>query len=217
VLSVRTSGISPTVNLTSTGGSTAYSANSGTATITVTAVNDAPVAVAQAVTTPEDTAKAITLSGTDVEGSALTYSVATQPTKGTLSGTAPNLTYTPNANANGSDSFTFVANDGVQTSVAATVSISITAVNDAPTISSAAFQKIYETVNPSRNQSGAIVYSQGYGTGASDAASQFSATGQSISRIRYRMDLTVGGTARYAEATFDGWSGVKASDLRVAA
>ena len=67
----------------------------------MTAVNDAPVANAQSVTTNEDTAKAITLSGSDVDGNPLTYSVVTQPAHGALSGTAPNLTYTPAANYNG--------------------------------------------------------------------------------------------------------------------
>ena len=77
-----------------------------TVCITVTPVNDAPVANAQSgVTTAEDTAKAITLTGTDVEGNALTYTVVTQPAHGTLSGTAPNLTYTPAANYNGSRQF----------------------------------------------------------------------------------------------------------------
>jgi PKD repeat protein len=49
-----------------------------------------------------------------------------------LSGTAPYLTYTPHANANGTDSFTFCANDGRFDSPAATVTINITPVNDAP-------------------------------------------------------------------------------------
>ena len=61
--------------------------------------------------------------------------MVTGPTKGTLSGTAPNLTYTPNANANGADSFTFKANDGTVDSNIATVSITVTAVNDAPVAS----------------------------------------------------------------------------------
>ena len=103
-----------------------------TVTISVTAVNDAPVASAQSVTTAEDTAKAITVSGSDIDGNALTYSVVTAPTKGTLSGTAPNFTYTPAANTNGTDSFTFRANDGVANSANATVTLSITAANDAP-------------------------------------------------------------------------------------
>ncbi len=83
-----------------------------TVSITVTAANDTPVAVAQSVTTAEDTALPITLAGTDVENSALTYTVVSQPANGTLSGTAPNVTYTPSANSNGADSFTFTVNDG---------------------------------------------------------------------------------------------------------
>ena len=103
-----------------------------TISITITAVNDTPVATAQSVTTSEDTAKSITLSGTDVENSSLTYSIVTQPAHGILTGTAPNITYTPAANYNGSDSFTFKVNDGTANSAPATVSITITAVNDAP-------------------------------------------------------------------------------------
>src|SRR6185295_4156795 len=104
--------------------------------ITVAAVDDAPVANAQAVVTDEDTAKAITLSATDAEGSPLTYTVVAPPAHGTLSGTAPALTYTPAANYNGPDSFTFRANDGTLDSTVATVSIAVTAVNDAPVASS---------------------------------------------------------------------------------
>ena len=54
------------------------------------------------------------------------------PAHGTLSGTAPNLTYTPAANYNGADSFTFKVNDGTVDSAPATVSITVTPVNDAP-------------------------------------------------------------------------------------
>src|SRR5207245_1486226 len=83
----------------------------------------------------EDTAKAITLSATDVEGSPLTYAIVAGPAHGTLSGTAPALTYTPAANYNGLDSFTFKANDGSLDSNTATVTITVTAVNDAPVAS----------------------------------------------------------------------------------
>ena len=100
--------------------------------VTVTPVNDTPVAAAQSVATPEDTARAITLAATDADGDALTYAVVSAPTHGTLSGTAPNVTYTPATNYNGSDSFTFKANDGTVDSATATVLISITAGNDAP-------------------------------------------------------------------------------------
>jgi len=104
----------------------------GTVSVTITAVNDAPTASDQAATTDEDTAKVITLSATDVEGSPLTYAIVSGPAHGTLSGTAPALTYTPAANYNGPDSFTFKANDGSLDSNVATVTIAVTAVNDAP-------------------------------------------------------------------------------------
>ena len=106
--------------------------NTATVTITVTPVNDAPIANNQSVIVTEDIAKAITLTATDVDANALTYTVVTPPTHGTLSGSAPNLTYTPAANYNGSDSFTFKANDGTVDSNIATVSITVTPVNDAP-------------------------------------------------------------------------------------
>ena len=93
-------------------------------------------------TTDEDTAKAITLSATDVEGSALTYSVVTGPAHGTLSGTAPALTYTPAANYNGTDSFTFKANDGTADSNVGDGSITVKAVNDAPSFTKGANQTV---------------------------------------------------------------------------
>ncbi len=104
-----------------------------TVSITVTAGNDAPTATPQSVSTTEDTAVAITLTGTDPESDPLTFAVVTQPANGTLSGVAPNLTYTPNANYNGADSFTFTASDASLTSAPATVSITVNPGNDAPT------------------------------------------------------------------------------------
>src|SRR5207244_1837270 len=106
--------------------------NMATVTLTVTPVNDAPVATAQSVSTNQDTAKAITLTATDVDGDTLTYAVVTAPTHGTLSGVAPNVTYTPAAGYNGPDSFTFKANDGTVDSAAATVSVTVVHVNHAP-------------------------------------------------------------------------------------
>jgi hypothetical protein len=111
--------------------------NSANATfsITITPVNDAPVATARTISTNEDTSVAATLSGTDPDGNALTYTVMSNPTKGTLTGTPPNLTYVPNANATGSDSFTFRVGDGTVNSANATVTVNITPVNDAPVAS----------------------------------------------------------------------------------
>ena len=95
-------------------------------------IKNAPVAVDQSVSTNEDTAKSITLTATDADNDALTYTVLSQPAHGTFGGTAPNLTYTPAGNYNGADSFTFKANDGQTDSNVATVSITVVSVNDAP-------------------------------------------------------------------------------------
>ncbi len=99
--------------------------------------NTAPTASAQSVSANEDIAKTITLSASDAEADPLTYTV-NNPSNGTLSGTAPNLTYTPDANFNGSDSFTFKVNDGSLDSNVATVTITVAAVNDAPTFTKGA-------------------------------------------------------------------------------
>ncbi|HZO85899.1 MAG TPA: Ig-like domain-containing protein, partial [Verrucomicrobiae bacterium] len=103
-----------------------------TITINVAAVNDAPVAFNQSVSTDEDTAVAIVLSGNDVEGTALTFTIIDPPVHGVLSGTAPNLVYTPVPNYSGSDQFAFTVNDGALTSPSATVTLTVRPVNSAP-------------------------------------------------------------------------------------
>lgn len=103
-----------------------------TVTIEVNPFNDAPAASDQSVTTDEDTAKAIVLGASDADGDALTWTIVASPTHGTLSGTAPNLTYTPGADWNGSDTFTFRVDDGLLFSDTATVTVTVSPVNDAP-------------------------------------------------------------------------------------
>lgn len=93
----------------------------------------APVATAQAVTLDEDVPTTITLAGTDADGDALTFALVDMPAHGTLSGTPPAVTYTPAPNYNGPDTFTFTANDGLLESAPATVTLTVSPVNDAPT------------------------------------------------------------------------------------
>ena len=87
--------------------------------------NTAPVVADQGVDVDEDGSVSIILSGSDEEGDSLSYTVLTQPKNGTLSGTAPSLSYSPNANYSGSDSFSYKANDGAADSNTATVTIKV--------------------------------------------------------------------------------------------
>ncbi len=109
-------------------------ANSNTATveIQVNPVNDVPEANSQSVSTNEGQTIDITLTGFDADTDPLTFSIETMPQNGLITGTPPNITYTPSQNYNGSDSFTFVVNDGLVDSNTATVSIQVNSVNNLP-------------------------------------------------------------------------------------
>jgi large repetitive protein len=100
--------------------------------VLIESVNDAPVAESLTVTLDEDTELDILLIGIDVDGDALTYTVLTEPTHGTLSGTPPELRYIPPKDFFGLDSFMFKVSDGLLDSDAATIDIVVNAVNDPP-------------------------------------------------------------------------------------
>ena len=106
--------------------------------------NRAPVANPLTVSTDEDVAVPLILAGSDADGDNLIFRVVNGPSHGTLSGSGANLTYTPADNYNGPDSFTYVANDGSVDSGAATVSLTISAVNDVPVVDAGGDQTIDE-------------------------------------------------------------------------
>src|SRR5207237_1089673 len=128
-------------------------------------VNDAPVASGGSATTGEDTALAGSVSASDVEGSALTYTLVSGPAHGTLVLNAGGTyTYTPNPNYNGADSFTFKANDGSLDSNVATVSITLAAVNDAPVATGGSASTLEDTalsgsVSATDVEGGVLTYS----------------------------------------------------------
>jgi hypothetical protein len=105
---------------------------SRTGTIYITVKNHPPVALWTSPATLTSTAIvnmntscAITLTATDESNEPLAYSVVTPPLHGSLSGTAPNLVYTPNANYAGLDGFTYKANDSFLDSNIATVTLDV--------------------------------------------------------------------------------------------
>lgn len=63
----------------------------------------------------------IVLRATDGDGDRITFMVVSGPSHGPLAGTAPDLTYTPDASSAGTDSFIFKVTDGIQESLPATV------------------------------------------------------------------------------------------------
>jgi VCBS repeat-containing protein len=107
-------------------------------TLTVNPVNDAPVSADDSVATDEDAAVAIAVNSllandSDADGDRLTGEVATGPSHGTLTSNPDGtLTYTPATNFNGTDSFTYRASDGSAFGNAATVTVRVAPVNDAP-------------------------------------------------------------------------------------
>ena len=135
----------------------------GTASALVTInLNTTPVANGQTVTTDEDTAKTITLTGSDADaGDVLSYKITSLPIGGNLYDgldtsathitTVPyplaseKVTYLPPSNANGTalETFQFVVNDTHQDSAPATVTVNVTAVNDAPVITATAGSLAY--------------------------------------------------------------------------
>jgi VCBS repeat-containing protein len=111
--------------------------NAASVTITVTPVSDVPVAVADSYSSGEDVGLTVDAPGvlgndTDPEGG-LTAVKLTEPTHGAVILNADgSFTYTPAADFNGTDSFTYEANDGTADSNTVTVTITVRPVNDAP-------------------------------------------------------------------------------------
>jgi hypothetical protein len=184
VFTVNVTGLSPNTGYTFK----AYAINSGgtrytsAATFTTVAANSAPTASASPnpATTNEDNAVQITLTGTDADDNNLTYTITDAPDNGTLTGqgAAPNcsaantctvvVTYTPNANSNGADSFSFTVNDGTLNSEPASVSITVNSVNDQPSFTASNPPPVlansgpqtvpgFATFNPGPNESGQTV------------------------------------------------------------
>ena len=113
--------------------------DSGVVSITVTPVNDAPVAYDDSATTSEDTAVTVAVSAndTDVDGLVVPTSAAVlnSPSNGSLVNNGDGtITYTPNPNFNGTDTFSYTIADDDGATDSAIVFITVTPVNDAPVV-----------------------------------------------------------------------------------
>ncbi|MDX1920284.1 MAG: tandem-95 repeat protein, partial [Candidatus Caenarcaniphilales bacterium] len=114
--------------------------DTATVTINVSSVNDAPNALDDSVVTDEDTPTSFNvLDGSaggldsDLDLDTLTVISKTDPINGSITwDPAGNFTYTPNANFNGTDSFTYTISDGNGGLDTATVFITVNSINDIP-------------------------------------------------------------------------------------
>ena len=111
-----------------------------TATVTILETDSAPpnyppVADSQSVTVVENVPTPITLTGHDGDNDPLTFTLLSQPTRGTFTGTPPNLIFYPATNSTGSDGFFFNVSDGKTNSATAVVQISLnSSTNPSPTV-----------------------------------------------------------------------------------
>ncbi|MFH0939003.1 MAG: Ig-like domain-containing protein [Planctomycetota bacterium] len=107
-----------------------------------------PWAVPDAASTLEDVAVTIAVLTNDVtiNGSVLTIKGATSGANGTVTHTSNQVVYTPNANFNGSDSFTYTISTGVDLPDTGTVNVIVTPVNDAPVASDGTLSVIEDTI-----------------------------------------------------------------------
>ncbi len=117
---------------------TAADGNGGTAeaevVVTVAAVNDAPVAVADTAATDEDRPVTVDVlaNDRDVDGDALRIESVSQPSHGTTRATTNGVEYAPDTNWHGTDRFVYTAADGNGGAAEAEVVVTVAAVNDAP-------------------------------------------------------------------------------------
>jgi len=91
----------------------------------VPVTNKPPVAYSQTVDTTKNTSVTITLIAADPDGDPLTYTIASAPANGTVSGTGQDITYTPNTDFTGTDTFMFAVTDSAGATASATVTINV--------------------------------------------------------------------------------------------
>ena len=102
-------------------------------TINISSINDRPMTYEKTFQLSEDESIAVILEGGDLDGDELSYFLVSPPSNGKLDGDLPNLTYIPDPNYFGTDSFSYKTNDGNLSSEEGLINLNILPINDDPT------------------------------------------------------------------------------------
>ena len=106
-----------------------------TINVTVSSVNDEPsITIASTLTTDEDNNQTLSFNFSDVDGDTVTATEKSAPSHGQIAINGTDIVYTPTANYNGSDSFTIILTDGNGYTVDKTINVTVSSVNDEPSI-----------------------------------------------------------------------------------
>ncbi|MHB8072019.1 MAG: tandem-95 repeat protein [Candidatus Cryosericum sp.] len=174
-----------------------------TASITVLSVNDAPVFSGIGnQTMVEDTPRLLTLSATDADGDAIVYAVSggsAATVSASLAGNQLTLTPAVDYNTSGPISFTVTASDGLGGTASTTFTVTVTAVNDAPSFTKGADQTVNEDCGPQTVSSWATNLSAGPADEAGQALT-FLTTADNPSLFSVQPAVSSTGTLTYTPA-----------------
>jgi DNA/RNA endonuclease G (NUC1) len=150
----------------------------------------------QSFSTDEDAAQSFTFEVATPNDNALTYTIVSAPSHGSLSGSGATQTYTPAPDFYGTDSFTFRVSSGSQTSNTATMSITIHPVNDAPV----AADDSYGTNEDTPLQFGAGALANNDHTGPNEASQTLTVASVSATADTHGTVVLAGGVVTYTPA-----------------
>ncbi|WP_201544891.1 tandem-95 repeat protein [Psychrobacter sp. H7-1] len=179
------------------------------ASVTVQGVNDAPVSTDTAIKAVEDTVATGKLSpATDVDGDKLTYALAEKAANGTVTISADgSYKYTPKANFNGSDSFTYTITNGTET-ITQTATITVAAVNDLPVSKDTAIQAVEDTVATGKLSDATDVDGDKLTYALADKAANGSVVVNADGSYSYTPNANFNGTDSFTYTISDGKGGV---------
>ena len=198
----------------------------GTVNVTVAAMNDSPVATADTLTVAEDaaaTALDVLANDTDKDGDTLSVTAVGQAGNGTssvTSGSTTDVTYRPDADFNGTDSFTYTVADGNGGIATGTVNVTVAAVNDAPvatadtlTVAEDAAATALDVLANDTDKDGDTLRVTAVGQAGNGTSS---VTSGSTTDVTYRPDADFNGSDSFTYTVVDGNGGAATGTVNVA-